>query len=72
MCADLGDKEIANTSTLGHLKEFFQDFFFFKFKYAMVDIIWFFQKLTNTGDFGTAGYYTKKGYWKDGKPTQLR
>lgn len=69
-CLEIGDIEIANMKVREHLIDAVSDFFFFHFKHVLVDLIWFFQKLTNTGEFGPSGHFTTKGYWKDGKPTK--
>jgi len=71
-CLELGDIDVTNMKVSEHLTDALSDFFFFHFKHAFVDLVWFFQKLTNTGEFGPEGYFVKKGYWKDGKPTRTK
>lgn len=69
-CLDLGDMEVANMKLWQHFTDIFKDLLFFKFSHVIIDIIWLIQKLTGTGDFGPQGYFAKRGYWKNGEPTE--
>lgn len=57
-----GNLAVVRCSIYKHLWESAKLFFHFQFMHSLVELTWFFQKVTRTGDFGPKGYFYMNGY----------
>ena len=65
-CFNVTEREIAQTTVLGHLRDALGCLFNFEFMGVFAELMWAFQRATQTGDYAEDGEFTRRGInWRE-------